>query len=575
MLSATNLARPLIRVAVLTALAVCATVAWVALPGNKPANFTTQAQAAIAVFNAASFAKDKTNSNQPDANSIAPNSFVAVFGNFVTQNNGSFNAPTQPLPTTLGGVSVTVNGTPAGLLFVGPMQINLVIPGGVQPGQATMTVTNNDNSMRTGTFPVAAFGPGIFTFNAGGTGLPSAQTTFDGVTYTPVVNGDGTPHDVDAGTAQRLNRLVLYGTGWRNAPAGSLQVALQGVPCTVEFAGPAPGFTGLDQANVVVPPEMSGFGNVTVTMTVVVNGSVVGRPANVDAQDQPQVVIKIGGNFTDIRTTPIAVGQTITGALTLNSQIQIDDAGRTFFFDAYSFTTTTANTNLSVDLRSTDFDALVILYRIDNGTLNFIAADDITGGLGNGNLDNNNALLLTVLTQPASYVLFATSADVNPDATGNYTVKLTNPAFTMLTYGQTVNGAFTANSIQTSAGDFIDVYWFNGTANDAASIAMNAPAPVDAWLELLQNDGTFVDEDDNSGGGTNALISTPLPQTGIFLIFASPFAPNVMGPYTLKLTRGSGSQALSGESLKLRGPRATGQIMQSTLARFGTRRVIR
>ena len=31
----------------------------------------------------------------------------------------------------------------------------------------------------------------------------------------------------------------------------------------------------------------------------------------------------------------------------------------------------------------------------------------------------------------------------------------------MLTYGQTVNGTLNTNSIQTSAGDFLDVYWFS------------------------------------------------------------------------------------------------------------------
>src|SRR5262249_24955193 len=156
----------------------------------------------LAVLNAASFEKDKTSSNA-DPNSIAPDTIVAVFGNFVPQNRQSFSAQSQPLPTILGNVSVRVNGTLAGLLFVGPTQINLVIPSGLIPGQATMIVNNSDGSTGAGTFPLAAFGPGIFTFNAAGTGLPSASTTFDGVTYTTVVNGNGTPRDVDAGTAQR------------------------------------------------------------------------------------------------------------------------------------------------------------------------------------------------------------------------------------------------------------------------------------------------------------------------------------------------------------------------------------
>ena len=190
-------------------------------------------------------------------------------------------------------------------------------------------------------------------------------------------------------------------------------------------------------------------------------------------------------------------------------------------------------------------------------------ADDITGGLGDGNLDNNNALLLTVLTQPGNYVLFATSSDLNPDGVGNYSVKLSNPTFTMLTYGQTVNGTLNTNSIQTSG-------------SILANVLCGERRRRRHWNhELLTNDGTFIDEDDNSGGGTNALINSPLPQTGIYLIFASPFAPNVTGPYTIKLTRGASSQAFSGEAAKVRGSRTTGQITASTLARFGTRRVIR
>jgi uncharacterized protein (TIGR03437 family) len=247
---------------------------------------------AVAAFNAASFAKDKVNGNLPDDNSIAPDSIVAVFGNFVTQNNQAFNAMTQPLPTVLGGVTASINGNRCGLLFVGPTQINLVVSALVFPGQGEMAVTNNDGSVRIGMLPVASFGPGIFAYNSAGTGLPSASTTLDGFAYQSVVNADGSAHAIDPGTPQRPNRLVLFGTAWRRAPIGSVRVALQGVPCTVEYAGPAPGFAGLDQANVVIPPQLSGAGNVSIAMSVVVNGSIVGRPANVNAQGPTPIIRK-------------------------------------------------------------------------------------------------------------------------------------------------------------------------------------------------------------------------------------------------------------------------------------------
>jgi uncharacterized protein (TIGR03437 family) len=45
---------------------------------------------------------------------------------------------------------------------------------------------------------------------------------------------------------------------------------------TVEYAGPAPGFFGLDQTNVVLPAALEGAGAVTLTLSVgdVVSNSV-------------------------------------------------------------------------------------------------------------------------------------------------------------------------------------------------------------------------------------------------------------------------------------------------------------
>jgi hypothetical protein len=69
--------------------------------------------------------------------------------------------------------------------------------------------------------------------------------------------------------------------------------------------------------------------------------------------------------------------------LTTEDQVQLSEGGRTYFFEAYRSTTTAANTSSRVDLRSTFFDPLVLLYqRNTDGTLRLLAADDQTGGLG-------------------------------------------------------------------------------------------------------------------------------------------------------------------------------------------------
>src|SRR5262249_53046206 len=154
-----------------------------------------------------------------------------------------------------------IGTTSAGLLFVGPTQINFLVPSGLADSQAAaITVTNSDGSTRTGTFIIARSSAGIFSAKSTGAGVAAALTTFDGVTYQSVYNTDLTEKDVDPGTSVRPNILVLFTTGIRNTPAQNptdsngvaeaVTVKFQGVTGQVLFAGPAQGFVGLDQINV-------------------------------------------------------------------------------------------------------------------------------------------------------------------------------------------------------------------------------------------------------------------------------------------------------------------------------------
>jgi uncharacterized protein (TIGR03437 family) len=505
---------------------------------------TASAQTNVTVVNAASFVNDGNKA-------LTPDTIAAAFGTFVTQNNQVYAASSQPLPVTLGGVSATINNVPVGLFFVSPLQINLQIPSNIVDGTATIVVTNSDNTSRSGTFTIVRAAPGLFSAKANGQGVAAAQTTTDGLTYLPVFNQDGTERDVSAGTSAQPNILVLYGTGIRYTPAQnptdpngvaeSVTVKLQGVTASVQYAGPAPNFVGLDQINVVIPPEMSGLGSVNVVL------STNNRSSNA-------VTIKLGGSLSPIRPSAIAIGETKTASLVATDQVQKGSNNNLYFFDAYDFTTTTPNTAIALDMRSTEFNAGLLLYKVNqDNTLPDVPAgfDDDFGGMGNGDFVNDNSLLLYLLKDPGRYVVLATSSDLQPVGLGAYTLKLSSITATQLNYGQTVNDASITNTdLQTSAGDYLDVYWFNGAINDNVQTTMTTSAGYFPAVFMQSNDGEFFAFDVNESLRNTAQVTARLNQNSIHLIIATPFEPNRTGAYTFSLNKLSSFGPATGAELE-------------------------
>lgn len=158
------------------------------------------------IVNAASLAKIAL----PNS-SIAQGSFFSVFGT----NMGPSQSPSLsfPLQTTLGGVSITIaaggQNFSAIPLFVGPGQINAVLPSKVPVGPATLTVSYNGTS-NTINFQVVAHSFGIFTVPQSGAGpgiiddanyhlynltsaaLPGDIAIIWGTGLAPVLSGDET-----------------------------------------------------------------------------------------------------------------------------------------------------------------------------------------------------------------------------------------------------------------------------------------------------------------------------------------------------------------------------------------------
>jgi uncharacterized protein (TIGR03437 family) len=193
-------------------------------------------------------------SYRPEA--IAPGGLVALFGANLASDVAK---PGRiPLPNTLNGTRVTINGVLAPLLYVSPNQINVQVPFEIEPWNAKVSVAHWDQSASL-TVVVAQAGPGIFTWNGQGTG-PAAI----------LHAGDLSPVN-DASPAHPGEALAIYCTGLGrlsgsvatgNAPPVPPpetvlrpEVRVAGRPAAVTYSGAAPQFVGLYQVNIVAPAD--------------------------------------------------------------------------------------------------------------------------------------------------------------------------------------------------------------------------------------------------------------------------------------------------------------------------------
>lgn len=232
----------------------------------------------------------------------AAGGILAAFGeNLSTMTE---TASQLPLPVELGGVSVLVDGEPAGLFFVSPGQINYELPEGAAPGAATVIVMSHGAVRAEGVVDIAEVAPSLFTADATGSGAPAGlllRVAASGEqSYEPLARPDGTAIPIHRNAGDRLF-LVLFGTGLRGAPnadgeagngvAESVEATIGGANVAALFAGGVAGFVGLDQLNIELPA-----------------GLPVGLPAGVaGAVDIVVRVRNMAGELTAANTVTIAV----------------------------------------------------------------------------------------------------------------------------------------------------------------------------------------------------------------------------------------------------------------------------
>jgi len=203
---------------------------------------------------------------------VSPGELVTLFGPGIgpAQGQGYQLDSNGRVGTAVGGIRVLFDGTAAPLLYVGPNQINAVVPYDTAPKKQVQVVIEKDGTAGSPQmieladvspgFTVVA--PGVFAIASAGVGQAAAFN-----------NAEGTPNDA-AHPASAGSVVGIYVTGLgatdKTVPDGSItepsllplnvgtvEVFVGGKSAAVVYAGAAPySVAGVSQVNLTIPADV-------------------------------------------------------------------------------------------------------------------------------------------------------------------------------------------------------------------------------------------------------------------------------------------------------------------------------
>jgi uncharacterized protein (TIGR03437 family) len=187
------------------------------------------------------------------------------------------------LPTSLDGVSVTIDGEPAFVSYISPTQINVQAPSDSKLGTVNVVVDNNGASSAPAAAQFESAAPAFFTY---------LVNTYALASHWPDYTLVGTP----SSPAKPGDTLVLWGTDFgATTPPFPAGVVVSGVSAVTPLPAVSVGGVSVPVGGAVLTPGSAGLYQVTIQLPASVPTGSVALQASVGGVPSPAgVTIFVG-----------------------------------------------------------------------------------------------------------------------------------------------------------------------------------------------------------------------------------------------------------------------------------------
>jgi uncharacterized protein (TIGR03437 family) len=226
---------------------------------------------------------------------VSPGEMVSIFGTGIGPASAAY-ATTDPatgkLATTIGGVQVLFNGTPAPMIYASATQVSAVVPYEMASvASPSVWIEYAGQTSNAYPLPSAIAAPGLFAQNASGSGpgaILNQDNSLNGPSH-PAAKGSivqvfmtGEGQTNPPGVTGKITTATLPPPQVTPAPVQPIQVSIDGQPALYTYAGEAPGIAaGVMQLNVQIPANAPSG---PLSIQVLIGGNISQRGITVSVQ---------------------------------------------------------------------------------------------------------------------------------------------------------------------------------------------------------------------------------------------------------------------------------------------------